>query len=52
MDNEKSRADQEQQAIADARNGQLPDPSNTNQFYIDAYNYAKSQNKSPEQQQK
>jgi|GEM_PF-5710201 hypothetical protein len=50
MENEKSRAEQEQQAISDAQQGMLPDP-NGGQYYYSAYNNYKSQNAPPQDQQ-
>jgi len=44
MEPEKTRAEQEQQGQADARNGLYPDTNNTSQYYIDAFNTYKAQN--------
>ena len=50
MTAEKTRDEQEQQAIADARNGSNPDPS-WGQYYQDAYNNYKKQNTPPPPQE-
>ncbi len=50
MENEKSKAEQEQKAESDARNGWNPDP-NMGQFYQDAYNYYKKQYAPPPPQE-
>jgi hypothetical protein len=50
MENVKSREEIEQQAIADARNGMLPNPA-ADQIYMAAYNYYKSQNQPAPPQQ-
>jgi hypothetical protein len=47
MANEKTRAEQEQQAMSDAHNGMNPDPSNSDPYYLAAYNNAKAQNQPP-----
>lgn len=46
MVEEKSRAEQEQQAASDAKYGSLPDP-NAGSYYLNAYNDYKANNPPP-----
>lgn len=48
-DEEKSAAEQQQQGIADARNG-YPDSSNSNIDYINAFNESVLRNQPPPQE--